>query len=447
MKRFLTLALAVLMLAFTVACDDVANPLNPGIFDVEAPDTPVLLQAGFGRVKITPENTNGTLKTPIEVADGQFAYTVVNDIYASAIAVSDGTKTILLMTSDLRDMHEPYYNRVIATITAATGIPKEQILFSSTHNHSAPELSIFVNPVDTAATEQYVQFLERTVYQAAVDAIADLSPASMQAGRSETDRLSFIRRYQLSDGTWASQVRDERFEASKVARHEGEIDEELQTVRWVRDGKKDIIMTNWQCHPALLPKKTTNGKTDYYINADWIHYMRQGVESNQDAYFAYFQGGAGNINNMTYITGEKKYAGDTVAGIQSVGNELASVVLQSLNNMEAIPAGHIYTSYTRYNGRHNIFVTSIGDFALTGNPFEMFCQSGKYVKDNSAAKMTFFVSYSNGHGSYLPPADLYDHGGYEVDVCWYRGETADHYTAEKICQHMIDTIASFKAAK
>ena len=132
MKRFLTLALAVLMLAFTIACDDVANPLNPGIFDVEAPDTPVLLQAGFGRVEITPPHNESTklLTTPVEVADGQFAYSVVNDIYASAIAVSDGTKTILLMTSDLRDMYEPYYNRVIATITAATGIPKEQILFS-----------------------------------------------------------------------------------------------------------------------------------------------------------------------------------------------------------------------------------------------------------------------------------------------------------------------------
>lgn len=401
----------------------------------------VTLRAGFGRVVITPpHDANNDLLQPIEIAKGQFITHVDNDLCASAIALDDGETTILLMTLDLRDIRTSLYVRIADAVTEATGIPKEQISLSTTHTHSAPEVDF--DTQDKEATEAYEALLIERVPLAAKAALEDLCPTKMYVGSSRTDRLSFVRRYQLSDGRWTSHVSRVYVDWSTARRHESEIDNLLQTVKFEREGKKNIIMTNWPCHPAT--KVPT-------INSDWVHFLRRGVEEANDAYFAFFQGAEGNINNRSFIAGEQKYSGNNMEMVEKIGNELVTVVADSMKDMEALPCAPIKVKFEiipheieRYNNRVRLFAATIGDFAFVSNPFELFHELGEFVRDNSPCKMTFFVCLANGYDSYLGPAALYEHGGYEIDCSRF---DQDKYFADKMAQRLVDTLCELQAQR
>ncbi len=56
----------------------------------------------------------------------------------------------------------------------------------------------------------------------------------------------------------------------------------------------------------------------------------------------------------------------------------------------------------------------IGPAALVGIPVEAFCEIGMAVKESSPAAQTLFSGYTNGSLGYMPMADNFEEGGYEV---------------------------------
>jgi neutral ceramidase len=56
----------------------------------------------------------------------------------------------------------------------------------------------------------------------------------------------------------------------------------------------------------------------------------------------------------------------------------------------------------------------IGPAALVGIPVEAFCEIGVAVKNSSPAAQTLFSGYTNGSLGYMPMADNFEEGGYEV---------------------------------
>jgi hypothetical protein len=56
----------------------------------------------------------------------------------------------------------------------------------------------------------------------------------------------------------------------------------------------------------------------------------------------------------------------------------------------------------------------IGPAALVGIPVEAFCEIGMAVKEASPAAQTLFSGYTNGSLGYMPMADNFEEGGYEV---------------------------------
>ncbi|MCI0871205.1 MAG: hypothetical protein J4O07_05260, partial [Chloroflexi bacterium] len=56
----------------------------------------------------------------------------------------------------------------------------------------------------------------------------------------------------------------------------------------------------------------------------------------------------------------------------------------------------------------------IGPAALVAIPVEAFSEIGVAVKDSSPARQTLFSGYTNGSLGYMPMADAYEEGGYEV---------------------------------
>jgi hypothetical protein len=60
-------------------------------------------------------------------------------------------------------------------------------------------------------------------------------------------------------------------------------------------------------------------------------------------------------------------------------------------------------------------VITFGDIALVGCNIEPFCEIGLAVKRASPFPVTFMCGYTNGRMAYLPTADEWRKGGYEVD--------------------------------
>ena len=84
------------------------------------------------------------------------------------------------------------------------------------------------------------------------------------------------------------------------------------------------------------------------------------------------------------------------------------------------------------------FIT-FGDVALAGCNLEPFCEIGMAIKRQSPFPATFMCGYTNGRMAYLPTADEWTNGGYEVENSPF-GQNA----AEVLQKEILDTLGSLK---
>ncbi len=74
----------------------------------------------------------------------------------------------------------------------------------------------------------------------------------------------------------------------------------------------------------------------------------------------------------------------------------------------------------------------IGETVLVSVPLEPFVEIGLDVKSRSAAPVTFFSGFSNGHFNYLPTDAGIEEGGYEVDVSPFAAGSAELVTRSSL---------------
>ena len=70
-------------------------------------------------------------------------------------------------------------------------------------------------------------------------------------------------------------------------------------------------------------------------------------------------------------------------------------------------------------------VLRIGQLAFAAVPYEMFCENGAYIKENSPCAATVLITCVNAYHKYIPSERAYDHGCYEVDSRLYPRGTAE----------------------
>jgi hypothetical protein len=75
------------------------------------------------------------------------------------------------------------------------------------------------------------------------------------------------------------------------------------------------------------------------------------------------------------------------------------------------------------------FIT-FGDVALVGCSIEPFCEIGLVIKEQSPFPVTFMCGYTNGRMAYLPTAEEWAKGGYEVENSPFAENAAQHLQDE-----------------
>jgi len=73
---------------------------------------------------------------------------------------------------------------------------------------------------------------------------------------------------------------------------------------------------------------------------------------------------------------------------------------------------------------------SFGDFALVGCNIEPFCEIGMTIKKQSPFPITFMSGYTNGRMAYMPTAEEWPKGGYEVENSPFGKSAADTLITE-----------------
>lgn len=394
------------------------------------------LKAGFGVSLITPKvgaELVGYSNRPSPSVG------VHDNLHSRALVVQGEDSIWALSANEICWISQPVVALIREKVAERTPIPESHVLICTVHTHSGPS--------DDHA-EDWERSLADLVADAIVQAYESRVPARIGAGRGRLDGWTINRRF-------IDRPTDPGMAVLKV--------EDL-------DGKVLGLVVNWNCHAVVL------GYDNLLISADF-----PGVASTQleeklggDAVALYVNGGTGDVNPYTSgvkarLTGEftidtmapgvhyygtaetqpRFHIGDRGGGtfeeVEALGQAVAGEAWKitqttqtgepsrppwvrsarvQLRRADAPPiedARILGRFGDNWSGEAEIAALGVGDVALIGEPGEVFYETVVEFK-RRLWRMGFGVpmmsGYANGFFVYLPPADAFAEGGYEVE--WAR---------------------------
>jgi len=155
---------------------------------VDVSDTPGRLEAGWAKAVITPPV--GAPLGGYGARQGAPSEGVHDDLYAKALALSDGTDTIVLLGSDTLTVIEEISRPVRERISEQTDLDSNDIVFNSQHTHSGMGGALdstlgelFGGPYDPRVLPVAIDGFEKAI----LDALDNLEPAKMAHGAADAE--------------------------------------------------------------------------------------------------------------------------------------------------------------------------------------------------------------------------------------------------------------------
>jgi len=168
------------------------------------------LRAGAAKVVITPPVGTGMAGYSSRAGVSQGVH---DDLHAKAIVFDDGETQVALVTLDLVGMDRASYQEVRADIEARTGIPADHIMFTCSHTHSGPTPALRLDDDRTRIlatvahqlpvpkiTEVWTATLLHKLVGLVDVAWRQKQPAKISVGRGEVDSISYNRRRAYTNG-------------------------------------------------------------------------------------------------------------------------------------------------------------------------------------------------------------------------------------------------------
>lgn len=238
------------------------------------------LSAGVARIDITPPvgipHANWGAQTH------QQAQGIDLPLWATALALSDGDETVVIVDVDIINIREPEMNRCLETIAERTGLPISKIRISFTHTHSGPTGTSGRASWTTAGTEMvpsYQESLQHKIGGVAWQAVQNLQPAKFETG-SGSSSIAVNRRFaRPEDGVII------------VGRNwDGIVDQQLNVIRIDSEsGEPLAAVVNYACHPITVGPDGTE------ITPDYPGVVKRVVEQSTGATCLFLQGATGDI--------------------------------------------------------------------------------------------------------------------------------------------------------
>ncbi len=402
------------------------------------------LRVGVERVPVTP---------PIGIMQCGYAARVsgsthlLDDLYATAIVCDNGETQIALVACDLIFVHPTTVARVREEVVRRTHIPANHVMICCSHTHSGP--ITYAGPEQGERERAYTTALVHQIAGAICAAQTRLQPARIGYGQGRAS-IGVNRREQRPNG---QVILGENLS--------GPVDPTVGVVRLdTVDGAPLAVLVNYACHAVALSAES------YGLSADWPGAMRCVVEAATSARCLFIQGAGADINprgGPSRDYARMQQLGRSVAGgaIQAwadiqefredvalagvaeqvwaplwrTDSQSAAALQESLTTALRLPWEAVLRMRAerfpwsaelveRDGTPHTPIATQVlrlGEAAVAAIGAEPFVEVGLAIKARSVYQHTLIAGYTNGSIGYLPTAEAYAIGGYEVQQAhfWY----------------------------
>ena len=390
------------------------------------------LTGGCAKVNITPP-----LGLKLIGSQGQPSDAVLDELFAKALVLSDGTTTLALVSIDLLYTPlEEITNPVRALIKAKTGIRAQNVMVCATHTHSGPE--VFTNwkldPEDHVAESEidqaYLKTLIREMAGAVTLAQRNMRPVKIGAARGALPEVIYNRRPRRADGkvqmaftlpaeiaaTHCVQVESDgstrvifTFPEDAAPLTFGPIDPDVSVLR-VEDAGGDLLasLVNFGCHPVCVyPFQSTAVSADYPAHATRV------VEQAEGGVSLFALGLAGNIVPRQRDVGPCAQIGKALGG-----EAVRRLQFVTTTDKVALSSGSRAVTLPTKNGKPESIATEIqvlrlGEIYLLGLPGEVLVEVGLAIKERAGLETLFVTTLTNDSIGYVCHRQAYDEGAYE----------------------------------
>lgn len=149
---------------------------------------PTVYRAGVATVKITPSE-------PIWMAGyasrNKPANGTIHELYAKALCLDDGKKTLVLLTTDLIGLPRILSDAVAADVKTQTGLTRDCLMLTASHTHSGPVLRdnladmYDLSPAEAKKVRDYNATLKDLLVGVIVKAYKNRVPAVLSHGEGD----------------------------------------------------------------------------------------------------------------------------------------------------------------------------------------------------------------------------------------------------------------------
>jgi len=400
------------------------------------------LKGGCSKVNITPP-----LGIPLIGSYGKPSDDILDELYAKALVLNDGTNTVAIVSADLLYTPlEEIAGPVRKIITEKTGIPERNILICATHTHSGPEVftkSKFRTAGDApppAIDRSYLDTLVKKIAGSALIAHKEMGQVKIGAAKGQAPEIVYNRRPRNNEGqvkmafTLPPEVRATRkvvvdhggdvrttfvLPDDKTEWKFGPIDPEVCVLR-VENTAGELLasLVNFGCHPvSIYPFLSTA------VSADYPAFVTRVVERAEGGLCLFTLGLAGDAVPFDRGVLPRRQIGRAIGGeavrrLQFV-TTTGDVTLSGLKTEVEFPVKRPEPEKTGGNDKipepvtSEIQVLRLGDIYILGLPGEVLVEVGLQIKKRAGLENLFIVSLSNDAIGYVCHGAAYDEGGYE----------------------------------
>jgi neutral ceramidase len=297
-----------------------------------APPAGSALRVGYGKADITPE-----LGTPCALGLDDELLEVFDPLYIRAVWLESGGKTVLILTGDVIGVNGSDSDEFSALVEKAVGVPRKDILITSTHTHQTAnsrwDVGELLRPfgleeqfVSLKFKDQYVRGLLEAARQAKASAV----PCEMAYAEFPVKDIASNRRIPIGGGK--VEFRSSRAAADMRAKPEGKIDPLLRAVffRSLKDGAT-IGIVNYNCHPTAA-----GGEEVGYATGDFPGVgMTMAEEKMGNLKLLHLTGTAGEINPGKYVVSDSPAAADRKREVRLMGERYAQAILGAAGRVKS----------------------------------------------------------------------------------------------------------------
>ena len=346
-----------------------------------------------------------------------------DELKLSVLLLDDGENKGAVLGYDLLGLDAPFVKKIRQDVSAMLGCPEANVILSCTHTHSGPQTRTLAR---RGANLEYIEKLYKWTEEGVAKAMADFRETDVYFYSCKCDQ-NYNRRYVDGSNHCTYLPCNRSMEPLTTEFTDKELGMLIFTLPKTREPMG--VFLNFAAHPLA---SHAPGLGAHQISADYPGEVRK-IMADNSCWCVFTDGAAGDQFPKNSECGWEAVhscaSGIAVEALRGICDScrnpslyhlpepkiqatIENVRLKMRNDERRHPELPVYAGQKEIDAEIQLF--TLGEVCLVGVPGEMLAEVGQEIKWHSPFRRTFILYNSTAYLSYLPPANAYVAGGYEV---------------------------------